>query len=125
MHVSVSADAVRDARRHAERVDRRSVMTTSVAPDRPRADRKTRYLPTSSPGKWAVGLAVASVPLQFAWMILPGGAALAMACAFAGGVLGATAIIRHGERAIAVYATLVPFVMTVAFIIAELVIGHD
>ena len=100
-------------------------MTTGVVRKRTRASTKTRYLPTTSLGKWAVGLAVVSVLLQFAWMILPGGAALAMACALVGGIVGFRAIVRHGERAIAVYATLVPFVLTVVFITAEFVIGHD
>lgn len=82
-------------------------------------------LPTTKLGRWALALAVSNVVLVLAWSILPGGAALGFACGLAGGIAGLVAIVRHQERALAVYAALVPFAMVVAFVLAELLIGHD
>jgi hypothetical protein len=93
--------------------------------DQPSPARAHHFLPTTLLGKWAVGFAVGAFLLQFAWMILPGGAALSMACAVVGGVCALIAIVHQKERAIAVYLAVVPLVMTVLFIAAELLIGHD
>jgi len=35
------------------------------------------------------------------------------------------AIFRRGERAITVFAALVPLLLVVAFVLAELIVGHD
>ena len=100
-------------------------MRTSTFDDQPAPMRARRFLPTTPLGKWAVGLAVAAFPLQLAWTILPGGAALSMACATAGGICALFAVLRRVDRAIAVYAAVVPLVLTVLFVAAELLIGHD
>ena len=70
-------------------------------------------------------LAVASVVLVLAWSVLPGGAALGFACGLAGGIVGLVAIFRDRERAPTVFAAIAPLVMVVAFVLAELLIGHD
>ena len=70
-------------------------------------------------------MAVAAFPLQLAWTILPGGAALSMACATAGGICALVAIVRPIDRAIAVYLAVVPLVRTALFVAADLLIGHD
>lgn len=91
----------------------------------PSPQRAHHFLPTTPLGTWAFGFAVAAFLLQFAWMILPGGAALSMACAVVGGVCALIAIVRQRDMAIAVYIAVVPLVMTLLFIAAELLIGHD
>lgn len=48
-----------------------------------------------------------------------------MACAVVGGVCALIAIVRQRDMAIAVYIAVVPLVMTLLFIAAELLIGHD
>lgn len=63
--------------------------------------------------------------LVIAWMILPGGAALGFVSGVTGGILAVGAIRRRGERALSVYAAVVPLVMVVVFVLAELLIGHD
>jgi mannose/fructose/N-acetylgalactosamine-specific phosphotransferase system component IIC len=98
----------------------------TVAPhDQPSPVRAHHFLATTLLGKWAVGFAVGAFLLQFAWMILPGGAALSMAFALAGGISALIAIVHQRDRAIAVYIAVVPLVMTVLFLAAELLIGHD
>jgi len=82
-------------------------------------------LPTTRPGSWAVWLAVGYLVLMPAWSVLPGGAALAFASGLAGGVVGLVAILRRGERALTVYAAVLPLVLVVVFVAAELLIGHD
>lgn len=88
---------------------------------------RVAVVPTTRLGRWAVGLAIANVVLVLvlAWTILPGGAALGFACGLAGGVVGLVAIVRGRERALAVFAALAPFATVVAFVLAELLIGHD
>ncbi len=82
-------------------------------------------LPRTRLGWWAVGLAAAFFPLVLAWTVVPGGAALGMLSALVGGTCGLVAIIRRGERALTVFATVVPVAMTVAFVLTELLVGHD
>ena len=48
-----------------------------------------------------------------------------MVFAVVGGVCALIAIVHQKDRAIAVYLAVVPLVMTVLFIAAELLIGHD
>ena len=59
------------------------------------------------------------------WSFLPGGAALAFLCGIAGGVVAIVAVARRGERALLAYAAIVPLVLVVAFVLAEVLIGHD
>ena len=87
--------------------------------------RRIAILPTTRLGRWALGLALANPVLVTAWTILPGGAALGLASGAAGGLLALRAIHRHGDRALSVYAAVVPLVMVVVFLLAELIIGHD
>ena len=82
-------------------------------------------LPTTRLGRWAVRLAVGFPVLVLAWSILPGGAALGFASGLAGGVVALVAIFRRGERAITVFASVLPLVLVVAFVLAELLVGHD
>jgi hypothetical protein len=49
----------------------------------------------------------------------------AFALGLAGGVVALLAIFRRGERAVAVFAALVPFLNVVVFLLAELLVGHD
>jgi hypothetical protein len=75
--------------------------------------------------EWAVGLSAASVVLLLGWSLvgrLGGVAALAMG--LTGGVAALVAILRRGERALAVFAALLPCLSVVAFLVAELVGGH-
>ena len=80
---------------------------------------------TTRLGSWAVRLAAAGIVLFLSWRLIPGGAAAGMVLWLVGGVLALVAILRHQERAIAVFATLVPLVFTILFVLAELIIGHD
>jgi hypothetical protein len=81
--------------------------------------------PTTRLGRWAVGLALAFPVLVTGWAILPGGAALGLVCGLAGGILALRAIASHGERGVAVFAALLPLVLVVGFVLAELLVGHD
>jgi len=92
-------------------------------------DKRTRritILPTTRLGRWAVGLAAANVVLVLGWRLMgPLGAFPGFACGLAGGVVAMVAIFRRGERAITVFAALVPLLLVVAFVLAELIVGHD
>jgi hypothetical protein len=88
--------------------------------------RRTPVLPTTELGRWAAWLGVAFLVLQFSWRLMgPAGAFPSFACALAGGVLALVAIFRRGERAITVFVAVVPLVSVVAFVLAELIVGHD
>lgn len=87
--------------------------------------RRISILPTTQLGRRAVGLAAAFVVLVPAWKVFPGGAALGFACGLVGGVVALLAIVRHGERALAVFAAVVPLLLVVGFVAAELLVGHD
>lgn len=91
----------------------------SPAEHRPR----TTILPTTNLGRWAVGLAAAFLPLVFAAAVVPRGAALGFVCGLAGGVVALMAIVRERERAVTVFAALVPLAIAVAFALAELITG--
>ena len=84
---------------------------SSEAPHRvPASDHQGhRILPTTTLGRRALWFAIASALVDFAWMILPGGAALAFACGLVGGV----------------YLAVLPMVLVLIFVLAELLIGHD
>jgi hypothetical protein len=70
-----------------------------------------------------VGFAAAFFPLVFAAAMVPRGAALGFVCGLAGGVAALLAIIRNRERAMTVFAALLPLVVGVAFVLAELISG--
>lgn len=97
----------------------------SVRAEHPRSPVKHRrritILPTTNLGRWAVGLATAFFPLVFAAAVVPRGAALGLVCGLAGGVAASIAIVRDHERAVTVFAAVVPFVIGLAFMVAELI----
>jgi hypothetical protein len=88
--------------------------------DRPRIT----ILPTSNLGRWGVGLAVAFFPLVFAATVVPRGAALGLVCGLAGGLAALMAIVRDRERAVTVFAALLPVAIAVAFVFVELITGN-
>lgn len=84
------------------------------------------FWPRTRPGWWASGLAAASVLLVPSWRLMgPAGAAPGLSCALAGGVVALWAIVRSKERAVIVFASLVPFLFAVVLVLAELAIGHS
>jgi hypothetical protein len=83
-------------------------------------------LPTTRLGRWALGLAAANVVLVLGWSLMgPLGAIPGFACGLAAGGVGLVAIFRRGERAITVFAALMPFAFVLLFVLLELVVGHD
>jgi len=83
--------------------------------------RRLAVLPTTRLGSWAVGLAVASIVLQSAWMLLgPLGGFPGLLAGLIGGIVALVAILRRRERAISVFVALVPFLGVIAFVLAEL-----
>jgi hypothetical protein len=73
----------------------------------------------------SVGLRAASVVLLFGWSLMGRlGGVPGLAFGLAGGVLALVAIFRRGERALTVFAALLPFLNVVIFLLAELLIGH-
>lgn len=82
-------------------------------------------LPTSVLGRWAVGLAATFFTLVLVGTFVPRGGALAFACGLAAGVAAVAAIVRDRERALTVFAALVPFAFAVAFAVAELISGNS
>ena len=92
----------------------------SSGPDHP--DRPFTILPATPMGMWSVGMAVAGLALLLARAVGPMGWAMAgLALELAAGVTALLAITREGERALLVYAAMVPFLMAVVFLIAEIV----
>ncbi len=103
-------------------------MTTGNLPQRLPVGKRRRLaiLPTTRLGRRAVWLAAANVVLMLTWMpTRPVGAPLGLVCGFVGGILALVAIFRRGERAVAVFAAVLPLLMVVSFVLAELLIGHD
>ena len=80
--------------------------------------------PSTRLGWWAVGLAVASIVLNFAWSILPGGAILGFICGLVGGVLALIAVIRQHERSWLVFLSILPMFSVLFFILGEFLIPH-
>jgi hypothetical protein len=80
-------------------------------------------VPTTNLGRWAVGFTLAFFPLVFAAAVVPRGAALGLVCGLASGVVALMAIVRDRERAVTVFAALVPLAIAVAFVLAELISG--
>ena len=89
-----------------------------------RHPRRIRFAPTTERGRRAVALAVLAVGLTLAWSLVPLGAALGFLAGVAGGIYGLAAIVRDHERAVAVWLTLVPFLLVVAFVIGEIAFPH-
>lgn len=84
------------------------------------------FAPTTTTGKWALGLLVADVLLMFGWRLMgPLGAFPGMLLGLVAGIVALVAIIRYGERAITAYAAVLPLLSVVLFVLAELLIGHD
>ena len=82
--------------------------------------------PTTPVGWWALRLAGASVALLFAAPLLnliPGFApvtySLALAAALVSGVLAPIAIIRDKERALSVFAAMIPLLFYLVFTVLE------
>lgn len=86
--------------------------------------RRITILPATSLGWWAVGSATAFFALVLAATLVPRGAALGFVCGVAGAVAALVAIVRDDERAVTVFAALVPVAMAVAFALAELISGN-
>lgn len=88
--------------------------------------RRMTILPTTPLGSWSLRLAVAAVVLVLGWRLMgPLGAAPGFALGLAGGVAALVAVLRRGERAITVFAALLPLAFVIAFLLAELIVGHD
>jgi hypothetical protein len=81
-------------------------------------------LPTTKLGWWAAGLAAAFFPLVFAAGVVPRAAALGFVCGLTGGAVGLMAIVRDRERAVTVFAAVVPLLIAVAFVLVELISGN-
>ena len=80
--------------------------------------------PVTRLGWWAVGLAVASVVLNLAWSILPGGALLGFICGLVGGVLALIAVIRQHELSWLVFLSILPMLSVLFFFLGEILIPH-
>ena len=78
-------------------------------------------LPASDLGRWSVALTAAFFALVLAGTVIPRGVALAFACGLAAAAI--VAIVRDHERAVTVFAALVPVAIVVAFFVSELVGG--
>ena len=81
-------------------------------------------LPSTRLGWWAVALAATFLPLVLAAGVVPRSAAAGLLAAVAGGSCAVVAITRRGERALAVYAAVVPLTIAAAFLLAELLLAE-
>jgi hypothetical protein len=79
--------------------------------------------PTTTIGRWSVGLAGGFVVLNALWSVLPGAGRLAVGCGIAAGVAALAALIGRGERGLVVWAAIVPLLAVVGFVLAELLVG--
>lgn len=101
-------------------------MASGTVHQRLPVEKRRPILPTTRLGRWAVGLGVANVVLVLGWRLMgPLGGFPGFACGLAGGVVALVAIFRRGERAITVFAAIVPLVFVVLFVLLELIVGHD
>lgn len=85
------------------------------------SNNRFQLLPATRTGQWGVGVALAGFLLMLAWTVLPGGGAIPLAFELVGGTMALVAIVRHGERALSVIVALIPFLLAVVFVIAEIV----
>ena len=102
-------------------------MASTGVPQRLPAGKRRRFalLPTTRMGTWAVWLAVAHVVLMFSWSLLGRlGGVPGLILGLAAGVVALVAIIRRRERAATVFASVLPLLTVVGFVLAELLIGH-
>ncbi|MDJ0924292.1 MAG: hypothetical protein QNJ77_06985 [Acidimicrobiia bacterium] len=103
----------------------------------PSTDGRWVVAPTTRLGLWAVRLAGAWVGLTIVaaplYLWVPGGElvnaflvyGLALAAGLASGVLALIAIRRDKERALSVYAAVIPLLFFLALVVAELVTGGE
>ena len=98
-------------------------MGVGADPTGPRTRHGSRvlFLPRTEVGGWAVWLAVAFFGLVLLGTVVPRGGGLAFVCGLLGGVLALVAIVREHERALTVFAALVPLAFAVGFVVAQLV----
>jgi hypothetical protein len=88
--------------------------------------RRVTFRPSTRLGTWSVGLAVASIVLLAGWSVMGRlGGVPGLVLGLAAGVVALLAVVRRGERALTVFAALVPFLNVVVFLVVELVVGHD
>ena len=80
--------------------------------------------PTTRLGTWAILVGLGYFVFMPLWVFLPGGAGLAFLCGLTGGALAIVAVARRGERGLLAFAAIVPLVLVVLFVLAELLIGH-
>ena len=101
-------------------------MTVGFEPRSPSARNRARvmFLPTTRLGWWAVALAAGFFALVAAATVVPRGAAVGFVCGLAGASAALLAIVRDRERAVSVFAALVPVAIAVAFVLAELITGN-
>jgi hypothetical protein len=99
-------------------------MSTNGHPGSIEPRSRITILPRTGLGRWALGLGAAFFPLVLAGSVVPRGAALGLACGLAGGAASLTAIVRDGERSVAVFAALVPLAVAAAFLLAEVISGN-
>jgi hypothetical protein len=79
-------------------------------------------LPATHLGWWALGLTAAFFLLVFAATVVPRGAVLGFVSGLAGGIVALMAIVR--ERAVTVFAALVPHAIAVGFVLSQLISGN-
>lgn len=85
---------------------------------------RVAILPTTRLGWWAVALALGYVAGVSAWALVPRGAAFGLLAGVAGGIVGLSAIVQRGERAITVFGAVLPLVFAAIFLLAELLVPH-
>ena len=81
-------------------------------------------LPATHLGWWAVWLTAAFFLLVFTATVVPRGAALGFVSGLAGGIVALMAIVRERERAVTVFAALVPLAIAVGFVLSQLISGN-
>jgi hypothetical protein len=112
---------ISEARSGSRRQDGRPSRTASITDQEPASDHRPA---ATHLGWWAVGLTAAFFLLVFAAILVPRGAALGFVSGLAGAIVALMAIIRERERAMTVFAALVPLAIAVAFVLAELISGN-
>lgn len=77
-------------------------------------------------GRIALSLDVVGVILILMWSVLgPLGAWPGFVCAAAGGVLALIGIVAQRDRGVVTFLLLLPLAYVIAFLVGELVLGHD
>lgn len=86
-----------------------------------------QWMPTTKLGWWAFWLALAFFPLQMLWYPLSFiglGAIPAFLAGICAGVCAVVAVTRDKERALFVFAAMVPLLFVVFFLIGEFTFPH-